>query len=191
MLGIERNDDGIRLHGLWYDRLLDAAARPARAEQSPPKRSFVLRRRERRRLLNGVRIDNKGRKGLHGRGPYRACTADQPFPLLPLLLDDPLPFLVLPPPLLMGPVYIPLLPILEDLESPSLGNWGRMRKVRKRISIRREIQQLRRRGRRLHPPNLWKWSKRFERRRKEGRSRRLRCLVSKRSRHADHGIDRL
>lgn len=64
--------------------------------------------------------------------------------------------------------------------------------MRKGFSVRRKIQQLLRRRRRLAPPNFRKWSERLERGRSSGsRSRRCGRTLSKRSRRYNRRLDLL
>lgn len=141
-------------------------------------------------MLNVGRVNDEGGDSLHGGGHYRARATDQSLPLLLLLLDDFLPLLVLPPPLLMGSVYIRLLLIINDLEGSAPDDRRGIRKVRRHLSVvRREVRQFRRRRRRFSPSDFREWIERLKRGRREGRRRRSRCGFREMSRH-DRRIDR-
>lgn len=164
--------------------------RLARVEQLPPER-FLLLPRWRGWLPNVGRVDNECCNGLHCWSRYRVRTIDHPFSFLPFLLDDFLPFLVLPPPFLMGSMNVRLLPVLNDLKGSGSTGRRRLRKVGERVSVWRELQQFRWGRRRFGPPDFGKWLKRFKRRRGKRRSRSTRYRFSKRSGSHNDRINRL
>jgi len=169
MLRIDWNNDGsIRLCGLPRGQLLFLVVRFARFKQLCPQRFLLLRRRGRGRLPDGRRVDNESRDSLHGGGSYRASAADQPLPLLLLLLDYSLPLFILPLPLFAGPVYVRHPLVMNDLECLGLSSRRRLRKIRQRVSVRREVQQFRGRRRGFRP---YDHRKRFERFKRRGRKR--------------------
>jgi len=168
MLWTYRNDVRLyRLYGLFRDQLPFLVIRLARSEQLGPQRSLLLLRRW-GKLPDGSWVDNEGRDGLHGGDwhSYRASPIDQPLPLLPLLPDHFLPFLVLPFPLLLGTLYVPLRLIIHDLLGLGLDGLHRFDEVRGLGLVRRERHHLRRRRRRLSPCDhrkRFEWFKRWRR----------------------------
>ena len=193
MLRTNWNDDGtVRYgHGLPRGWLLSAVVIFAGVKQLFPERSLFLPGRW-RRLLSSGRVDDECCNGLHGGCAYCTRPANQPLPLLFLLFYGFLSFLILLLPLLMSSAYVSLLLILNYLEGFGLNGGGSIGKVRQRVSIRRDVQQFRRRRRRLGPWDLGEWLKRLERGRTERRSPSARCGLSKRLRHGhDDRVDRL